>query len=271
MMEVATSASMMPAATMVRPITRSLTPSDWAKKTTADTSQSEPSTSSASPAAMSASCTGRRASQASGGLAGFQRRIPPGFAGAARLHHQKPGVGQQQPEQQRAVEQAQRAVQRQHQHQQRCADHDRHLLADQLHMHHQRCDQALRPRMNRHVEDIAAHHIAHGQSRLAIEHRACRHGHFGRAGTEGHNGQPTTSGEMPNDSARREAPRTSRSAPATSATRPARKTSEMGHQEPTEKGDGCAREHPGLWIVGFAAPPQPGAACESCCGPHRAQ
>lgn len=61
--EVATSGIEVPAATMVRPITRSLTPSAFAKLTAAATSQSAPNTSSASPPPTSSSCTAQWLSQ----------------------------------------------------------------------------------------------------------------------------------------------------------------------------------------------------------------
>ena len=55
--EVATSGIDVPAAMIVRPMTRSLTPSARANATAASTSQFEPSTSSASPATISSTCT----------------------------------------------------------------------------------------------------------------------------------------------------------------------------------------------------------------------
>ena len=61
---VATSGMLVPAATMVRPMTRSLTPSALAKFTEACTRKSEPNTSAARPAPISASCTTSRSSQA---------------------------------------------------------------------------------------------------------------------------------------------------------------------------------------------------------------
>ena len=62
--EAATSGIEVPAATIVRPITMSLTPSDLAIAIDAVTSHCEPNTSAARPAAISATCAGQVASQA---------------------------------------------------------------------------------------------------------------------------------------------------------------------------------------------------------------
>ena len=61
--EVATSGSEVPAATMVSPITRSLTPSALANVTAASTSHCDPSTRAARPASTSPSCTSGERSQ----------------------------------------------------------------------------------------------------------------------------------------------------------------------------------------------------------------
>jgi hypothetical protein len=82
-MEAATSGIEVPAATMVRPITRSLTPMALAKATAAVTSHSEPSTRASRPAGDQAQLhRPSLLSQSPGRRPGLGGRIHPGAAAA---------------------------------------------------------------------------------------------------------------------------------------------------------------------------------------------
>ena len=109
--------------------------------------------------------------------------------GPARLHHQKRGVRHQNGQQQPALPDLYAPVQRQQGHQHRYADHDGHFLADELAVDHQRHDEGTDAQNEQHVENVAAHHIAHRHVGLARQHGGHRHPHLWRAGAKGHDGQ----------------------------------------------------------------------------------
>ena len=167
--------------------------SPWRRRPPAVTSQSEPSTSAASPATMSTSCTGRRLSQAPGVLDGSSSASAPAATSRPRARDcttRKHRVGQQQREQQRAVEHADAAVLHQHQQQQRGADHDRHLLADRAaRVTTSGTMSALRPRMKSTLKMLLPTTLPIAMSVWPLEHRTDRDRHLGRAGAEGDHGQ----------------------------------------------------------------------------------
>ena len=108
---------------------------------------------------------------------------------AARLDDQEGRVNEQQTEEQSAVPKRQLAIQAQRQQQQRGAQHDGHLLPDELLVHHQRRDQRADAQDEQYVEDVAADHVANGDVGVAVQHSAHRYGHLGCAGTKRHDGE----------------------------------------------------------------------------------
>ena len=182
MIEVATSGIDVPAAMMVRPITRSLTPRARAKATAESTSQSEPSTSSPRPATISSTCTAQWLSQAPLTRHAARVLVTDLLGLGARLAHQEDDVGDQQHEQQRGLHAAQLAVDDHHRQDHRGADHDRHLLADDLRVHDQRRDHGADAEDEQHVEDVAAHDVADCDVGAAAQRGADGHGHLRRTG-----------------------------------------------------------------------------------------
>jgi len=146
---------------MVRPMTRSLTPRARANATAASTSHSEPSTSRPSPSTMSSTCTAQWLSRHRGAS-----RHPRTLRGLPRTPRATGAPGT--PCKRRAgraadgFPAAQLAVEHHHDQHHRRADHDRHFLADDLRMHHQRRNQGADAEDEQHVEDVAAHHVADG-------------------------------------------------------------------------------------------------------------
>ena len=204
MTDVATSGSEVPAATMVSPIDEfgdaerpaRTRPPPSTSQARAEHQQREAGERPAAPG--SAQCrvpAGAGAPNSSAYSAFVRLRLAP------RLHDQERRVGDDQREQQRAVEAADAAVEASAPEQQRGADHDRHLLPDELRVDDQRRDQRRHAEDEQHVEDVAADDVADGDVGLAGQRRAARTPPSpARWCRRRRSVRPTTSGEMPNDS-----------------------------------------------------------------------
>ena len=176
---------------MVRPTTRSLTPSADAIPVAPSTSQREPRTSRPRPPRDEREVD-REARPRARRRARDRRRIQRARLGGgpAPGPQQPPGVGHEPRREQRAVERSEAAVAREDDDQGAGADHHGHVEAHQLAGDHERRDQGRDAEDEQHVEDVAADDVAQRQAVESGATGADAHRELRRAGAERHDGQP---------------------------------------------------------------------------------